>query len=202
MTTLSPEPTVHPTAIVTDSTLGAWTEIGAQTEIISSTVGDYSYLCDRCHAMYATIGRFCSIANHVRLNPSNHPHWRATQHHFTYRSSQFGMGPDDDAFFDWRRSHPVVLGHDVWLGHGVLILPAVTIGTGSVVGSGAVVTKDVLPYTIVAGVPARPIRERFPRNVQESLLSLAWWDWNHDKLTAALPDFRNLNMYAFVEKYG
>lgn len=199
---LRPEPTIDPTARIVASTLGQWTEIGAQTEIISSRVGDYSYLCDRCHVMYAQIGKFCSIANHVRINPSNHPSWRATQHHFTYRSSQFGMGEDDAAFFEWRREHPVTLGHDVWLGHGVLIMPGVTVGTGAVVGSGAVVTRDVAPYAMVAGVPAKPIKERFSRDIQDKLLALAWWDWEHESLAAAMDDFRKLNIYAFVEKYG
>jgi phosphonate metabolism protein (transferase hexapeptide repeat family) len=202
MTMLSPEPTVHSTAIITDSTLGAWTEIGAQTEIISSTVGDYSYLCDRCHVMYTRIGKFCSIANHARLAPSNHPTWRATQHHFTYRSSQFGMGPDDDEFFAWRKEHGVVLGHDVWIGHGVLVMPGVSVGTGAALASGAVVTKDVPEYAVMAGVPAKPIKYRFPREIQEKLLALAWWDWAHERLAAALMDFRGLGVEAFVEKYG
>ncbi len=199
---LRPEPTIDPTARIVASTFGQWTEIGAQTEIISSRVGDYSYLCDRCHVMCGQIGKFCSIANHVRINPSNHPTWRATQHHFTYRSSQFGMGEDDADFFEWRREHPVTLGHDVWLGHGVLIMPGVTVGTGAVVGSGAVVTRDVAPYAMVAGVPAKPLKERFSRDIQDKLLALAWWDWEHESLAAAMDDFRNLNIYALVEKYG
>lgn len=198
---LSPEPTVAPSARITDSTLGAWTEIGAQTEIISSRVGDYSYLCDRCHVMFADIGKFCSIANHVRLNPGNHPIWRATQHHFTYRAARFGLGGDDETFFDWRKQHPVVLGHDVWLGHGVLVMPGVRIDTGAVVGSGAVVTKDVPPYVMVAGVPARPIKNRFPKDVHDALLTIAWWDWPHDALAAAMDDFRNPDIFTFVEKY-
>ena len=199
---LSPEPTIHPTAVVTDSSLGAWTEIGEQTEIISSTIGDYSYFCDRCHVMYAVVGKFCSVANHARLNPSNHPTWRATQHHFTYRSAKFGLGPDDDAFFAWRREHPVTLGHDVWIGHGALVMPGVSVGTGAVVASGAVVTKDVPDYAIVAGVPARVIKYRFPAELREKLISLAWWDWEHARLAAAMRDFRAMSAEAFAEKHG
>ncbi|WP_028577409.1 chloramphenicol acetyltransferase [Desulfomicrobium escambiense] len=202
MTVLSPEPTIHPSAVVTDSSLGAWTEFGEQTEIISSTIGDYSYFCDRCHAMYTAVGKFCSVANHARLNPSNHPTRRATQHHFTYRSATFGLGPDDDAFFAWRREHPVTLGHDVWIGHGALVMPGVTEGTGAVVASGAVVTKDVPDYAIVAGVPARVIKYRFPTELRENLLVLAWWDWEHARLAAAMRDFREMSAEAFVEKHG
>ena len=100
----------------------------------------------------------------MRINPGNHPLWRAALHHFTYRSRSYDLHPEDDReFFDWRRAHPVVLGDDVWIGHGAILLPGVKIGTGAVVGAGAVVTKDVPPFTIVAGVPAKTLRRRVPR---------------------------------------
>ena len=117
------------------------------------------------------------------------------------QSADIEMHTDDDEFFDWRRSHHVNLGHDVWIGHGATLLAGVSIGTGAVVGAGAVVSKDVAPFTIVAGVPARPLRERFPKEVQDGLLQLAWWDWEHDRLAVALEDFRTLDAYAFVEKH-
>lgn len=107
---------------------------------------------------------------------------------------------DDSEFFEWRRAHRCILGHDVWIGHGATVLPGVTIGTGAVVGAGAVVSKDVPPFTIVGGVPAKPIRERFPSAVRDGLLALAWWDWKHDRLTGALEDFRRHDARAFVEK--
>ena len=95
---------------------------------------------------------------------------RVTQHHMTYRRVQYGFGEtDDDDFFDWRRDHKVTVGHDVWIGHGAILLPGVTVGTGAVIGAGAVVTKDVEPYTIAVGVPARPLRRRFPEDVVEEL---------------------------------
>lgn len=79
-------------------------------------------------------------------------------------------------------------------------MPGVTVGTGSVVGSGAVVTKDVPPYTIVAGVPAKPIRPRFPKHIAEKLLQIAWWDWDRPTLEARFDDLMNVEQ--FVEKYS
>ena len=94
-----------------------------------------------------------------------------------------------------------MVGHDTWIGHGVTILPGVTIGDGAVVGSGAVVTKDVEPYTIVAGVPAKFMRRRFEPQIAARMQALAWWDWDHASLRAALDDFRNLSAEAFLKRY-
>ena len=94
------------------------------------------------------------------------------------------------------------MGHDTWIGHGAIIKPEVTIGAGAVIASGAVVTKDVPPYMIVAGLPASPLRPRFPAKLAARMLQMAWWDWPHETLRAALPDFRTLPAEAFVEKYA
>lgn len=202
-TSPGPEPHIHPEAHVTDSILGPWTRVGARTSLSEVSMGAYSYIVTDSSAAYTEIGKFCSIARDVRINPGNHPMWRAAQHHFSYRAVSYDMGAEDDAeFFEWRRSHRVVIGHDVWLGHGVTILPGVSIGTGAVVGAGAVVSKDVAPFQIVGGVPARPIRERFPKDVQEGLLALAWWDWPHEKLAAALEDFRRLDAHEFIARHS
>jgi len=125
---------------------------------------------------------------------------RVTQHHMTYRRVQYGFGETDDAaFFDWRRDHKVTVGHDVWMGHGALVLPGVSVGTGAVIGAGAVVTHDVGAYMIYAGVPARPIRQRFPDHVIARLLRIAWWDWSRAELEERFDDLGNLD--AFLEKY-
>jgi phosphonate metabolism protein (transferase hexapeptide repeat family) len=195
-------PRIHDGAVVVDCELGVYTEVGRGTAMSHSRFGDYSYITWDCHVAGSDIGKFCSIAAHVRINPGNHPVWRASQHHFSYRSRQFGFAESDDAeVFAWRRDNAVTLGHDIWIGHGVTLLAGVTVGTGAVVGAGAVVSKNVAPYSIVAGVPARPIRTRFPAAIAERLQALAWWDWSHDRLRAALPDFRALSAEAFLEKY-
>lgn len=197
------EPVIHSDADVRDCVLGPWTRVGARTSLSEVSMGAYSYIVNDASATYAEIGRFCSIARDARINPGNHPTWKVAQHHFSYRAVSYRLAESDDqAFFEWRRAHRVVLGHDVWIGHGATVLPGVTVGTGAVVGAGAVVSKDVPPFTIVGGVPSQPIRERFPKALQDGILALAWWNWSHERLAETLEDFRELDADAFVEKHS
>jgi phosphonate metabolism protein (transferase hexapeptide repeat family) len=199
---LSHEPLIDPTAEVADCTLGRYTEVGARTRLLEVEMADYSYVVSDSDIAYATIGKFCSIAAMTRINPGNHPMWRASQSHFTYRASCYFPGEaDEPGFFAWRRSHRVTIGHDVWIGHGAIVLPGRNVGDGAVIAGGAVVTKDVAPYTIVGGNPARPIRPRFAPEIAARMQALAWWDWPHEKLRQALPDFRALSAEAFLERY-
>jgi phosphonate metabolism protein (transferase hexapeptide repeat family) len=201
-TRLSEEPLIHATAHVSASTIGRYTEIAERCKVSEAEIGDYSYMMQDCEVWAARIGKFVNMASHVRLNATNHPTWRATLHHFTYRANDYW--PDakrEETFFDWRRENAVSIGHDVWIGHGATVLPGVTVGNGAVIGAGAVVSKDVAAYTIVGGVPARLIRERFDAAIGVRLDRLAWWDWSHDRLRDALDDFRSLDIAAFIAKH-
>ena len=197
------EPLVHETARVVNSTLGRYTEVADRCRLDEVEMGDYSYIMQDGAVWCATIGKFANIAAAVRINATNHPTWRPTLHHFTYRAADYFDGAENDHdFFSWRRDNRVSIGHDVWIGHGATVLPGITVGDGAVIGAGAVVSRDVAPYTIVGGVPAKLIRERFPKSVAERMQALAWWDWDHDRLFAALEDFRHMDAEQFIEKYA
>ncbi len=201
-TKLSAMPVVDPTASVKAATLGAFTEVGARTKLLEVELGDYSYVVNDSDIAYAKIGKFTSIAAMTRINPGNHPMDRASQSHFSYRASAYFDGErDEDEFFTWRRAHQVTIGHDVWVGHAAIVLPGRRVGTGAVIGAGAVITKDIPAYAVAVGNPARVIRQRFSGNTTAGLQRLAWWDWPHERLHAALPDFRALTAEQFLDKY-
>lgn len=198
---LSCDPSVEEDVILENTALGIYTQIKAHSVLNHVSFGDFSYCAGYNQIDYAQIGKFCSIASMVRINPGNHPTYtRAAQHHFTYRCEMFGLGQDDADFFAWRIEDAVTIGHDVWIGHGAVVMPGVTVGNGAVIGTGAVVTKDVEPYTVVAGVPAKKIKMRFAEEVIEKMELIQWWNWSYDTIKERLADFRDAQ--AFVDKFS
>lgn len=197
-----PHTVIHPSASIKYATLGDYNDIGPGWTLLESTLGDYSYLAGSDgQVIYSQIGKFCSIASHVVINPGDHPMDRVTQHHCTYRRIRYGLADtNDEAFFDWRRKQKCVIGHDVWIGTAAKIMAGVSVGTGAVVAAGAVVTRNVHPYQVVAGVPARPIRLRFAPDIIERLLQTQWWHWGRDALEERFTDFYDIDL--FLEKYA
>ena len=198
--TLGPEPTLHDPVAIRKSELGDWTEVRSGARLNQSELGDYSYLMERVQLDFTTIGKFGNVASDARLGPTNHPIDRPSAHHFTYRAEMYELGADDSSIFEWRADQPVEIGHDIWIGHGAIVLPGVTIGNGAVVGAGAVVAEDVEPYTVVAGVPAEPVRRRFDPETAARIEATEWWDWDHETLADRLAAFRDLD--TFLDEYA
>ena len=197
-----PEPRIHPTAELKACKLGRYASIGERVVLREVNVGDFSYFERHAEAIYTTIGKFCSIAANSRINALEHPIERVTQHKLSYRPNEYFRWLGVDAAFRARRQAKAVsIGNDVWIGHGAVIMPGISIGNGAIVGANAVVTRDVPAYAIVAGVPAKPLRRRFPPEIAARIESLAWWDWPPEKLAKAVPDMQALAIEDFLDRW-
>ena len=150
------------------------------------SIGAFSYVNENTTIYSCSIGRYTSIAHQVMIGPAEHPtNWLST-HSFPFGgASVFGRSPEylkilNDQNFEGNRQS-VSIGNDVWIGHGVLIKSGLTIGDGAIVGAGSIVTKDVEPYAIVAGNPAKLIRYRFASKIIDRLQKLEWWNYLLEK---------------------
>lgn len=134
------------------------------------------------------IGKFCSIACGAKFlfTSGNHSMQSLSTYTFPIFYEEWGLDAKDIRSA-WDNKGDIVIGNDVWIGYEAVILSGVTVGDGAIVGARAVVTNDVPPYTIVAGVPAHPIRKRFDEEVIAKLQALRWWDWDEEKIKRCIP---------------
>ena len=145
------------------------------------------------------IGKFCSIACGAKFlfNSANHTMKSLSTYPFPIFFEEWGLDIRDITSA-WDNKGDIVIGNDVWIGYEAVIMAGVTIGDGAVIGTRAVVTKDVPPYTIVGGVPARQIRKRFSEDKIEYLLNLKWWDWPIEKISQNIEFITSADLTAFL----
>lgn len=199
---LSSEPFIQEPCQLINTELGIYTEIGIHNYFENVRFGDYSYTGQFCFLQNAEVGKFANIAAMVRIGPTDHPMERPTLHHITYRRRMYGVGmKDDEGFLNWRKEQVTYIGHDTWIGHGAIIMPGVRVGNGAVIGSGAIVTKDVEPYSIVVGAPAKHLRYRFDKETREQLEAIQWWDWPYDVIKERIDDLSG-DIHTFIERYA
>lgn len=157
-------------------------------------LGDGTYICQDCFINYCEkIGKFCSIARNVSIGPGSHPIDMVSTSPIFYSKSR---GITHKNLYDYSKSDkPVTIGNDVWIGTGAIILNGVKIGDGAVIGAGSVVTKDVSPYTIVGGVPARQIKKRFDDETIEKILNYSIYDKSFSEISSYAQLFLDINKF-------
>lgn len=145
------------------------------------------------------IGKFCSIACGAKFlfNSGNHALGSLSTYTFPIFFEEWGL-PVEDIPKAWDNKGDIVIGNDVWIGYEAVIMAGVTIGDGAIIGTRAVVTKDVPPYTVVGGVPAKSLRQRFDDETVKRLLALKWWDWPAEKIRRHLEDIQSGNLEKLI----
>ena len=166
------------------TTFGGKNLISSHTAIHGSQIGYLTYIADGCRLPITKIGKYCSLSDHIELILGNHPSSRFVSTYPAFYRNEIIFGKkytktqrfNEFSYSDEEKKWFVTIGNDVWIGKGVKIKNGVKIGDGAIIAAYAVVVKDVPPYAIVGGVPAKIIRYRFEQNEIDWLLELKWWD--------------------------
>lgn len=183
---------------IKNSEIHKTSEICSAAHIVGCQIDRYSYIGNNCTVINCKIGAFCSIADFCIIGGAAHP----TQ--FVSSSPVFLKGKNcmktNFSKHIFEPSKTTYIGNDVWLGNSCLIKAGISIGDGAVIGMGSVVTKDVSPYTIVAGNPAREIRKRFNPEIIDKLCKLSWWKWDDEKLYKRATGFADIKQFLLDEE--
>lgn len=186
---------------IRNSSIHKSSAIGPNSNIVGCMMGKYSYCGPDCQIVNSEIGAFCSISDHVFIGGAEHPiEWLSTSP--VFQNTRHGGPKKRFAKFSLPETKKTIIGNDVWIGHGVTIKQGVVIGDGAVVGSNALVTKDVPPYAIFGGVPAKIIKSRFSQEIIDRLEEIQWWNLPDEKITKVIdlfhiknPTLEDINRY-------
>jgi acetyltransferase-like isoleucine patch superfamily enzyme len=184
-----PTLTQHYLSMLLDSTVEPRVTLYARAQLHDCHVGAYSYVGAEASLAHARVGRFCSIGPRCLVGPGSHPSDTFVSTHPAFYSTMRQAGVTFVERDRFAERLPVTIGHDVWLGAHAVVLDGARIGDGAIVAAGAVVHGEVAPYTIVGGVPAKPLRKRFDDETITWLRALAWWDRDEAWLRAHAPEF-------------
>jgi acetyltransferase-like isoleucine patch superfamily enzyme len=182
--------------ILDNSNIGNFCSVGKDSYLFNTKIGDFTYLAKNVSVMNCTFGKFCSIAQGVCIGLGNHPSSRFVSTHPAFFSplKQCGYSFTEESHFNEMGTNWV--GNDVWIGVNAIVLNNITIGDGAIIGAGAVVTKDVPPYAIAVGCPARIIKYRFDETRIKALLKFKWWDRDYKWIEANYRSFLDIEEFA------
>ncbi|HEF7294298.1 TPA: CatB-related O-acetyltransferase [Bacillus cereus] len=183
---------------IRDSNIDKTAKVCSASHLVSIEMGGYSYIGNYCTVINTRIGRFCSIADNCIIGGASHPiEWVSTSPVFqegrNIMKTNFSTHP-------YQTMKETVIGNDVWIGSNCLIKGGIKIGDGAVIGMGSILTKDVGPYEIWAGNPARLISKRFSEETVEKLLESNWWEWGNDTLAERAHYFNDVEKFLSHKK--
>ncbi|RNI35210.1 antibiotic acetyltransferase [Hanamia caeni] len=183
---------------ITESHIDPTVAVLTKSRIYWSVVGRYSYVADHCWIIKAEIGNFCSIASNVMIGGGSHPvNFVSTSPVFYSRNNILNKCFAEVQFQEYVKT---VIGNDVWIGSNAFVKGGITIGNGAIIGAHSVVTKDVEPYSIVAGNPARVIRKRFDDDVIKELEATKWWEYSDEKLQQRATHFQSIEDFLSLNR--
>lgn len=162
------------------SEFGKYVFLGENVSIVNSQIDDFSYVNKNSQIKNTSIGKFCSIGPNVQIILGKHPSTFVSTHPMFYANNKPFKTFSDKTYID--EYDNVKIGHDVWIAEGVLIPSGVTIGNGAIITARSVITKDVEPYSIVGGIPAKHIKYRFENEIIKKINDSEWWNWDIEKL--------------------
>lgn len=176
-----------------NSNLSKSSKVCSGSHIVNSKLGSYSYIGNDCTVIKTEIGKFCSIADNNIIGGASHPiNWVSTSPVFYEGRNILRKNFSNHEFNSFKKT---VIENDVWIGNNCLIKSGVTISNGAIIGMGSVVTKDIGPYEVWAGNPAKLIRKRFDDNTVEKLIQDEWWNKSISEIKLSAREFNNIRSY-------